>query len=81
MEISLVLELLCRPYRALICCCILPRAYALGYFMAPRWGSGGDEAQTEPWALACVAKVSLTLIKVGRGAKPCAHLSLFVMGL
>ncbi len=29
-----------RPYRALICCCIPPRAYALGYFLAPRWGSG-----------------------------------------
>ncbi|MCZ6485570.1 MAG: hypothetical protein O6826_07735, partial [Acidobacteria bacterium] len=30
----------CRPFGALICCCILPRARALGYFMSPRWGSG-----------------------------------------
>ncbi len=28
------------------------QGYALGYFMPPRWGSGGYEAQTEPWALA-----------------------------
>ncbi|MFB3068243.1 MAG: hypothetical protein ACE1ZI_03140, partial [Acidobacteriota bacterium] len=36
---------LCRPYRALICYYILPRACALGYFMAPRWGS---RAQVPP---------------------------------
>ena len=57
------------------------QGYALGYFLSPRWGSGADEAQTEPWALEGAAKGGLTLTKAGRGAQPCAQKPLFVNGL